>query len=169
MLDESREQGYPSYLSLGSNKGDREQNISQAILQIAALDQVELIAQSSIYETTPVGFVQQPDFLNCVVKILTTLDPLELLDKLQGIEQQFGRKRLEYWGSRTLDIDILLCGDKIIREPRLKVPHPLMFERGFVLLPLAEIMTEEERIRYGIESTEGEKWHDAGVHPFAKT
>lgn len=168
MPDEMRAQSYPSYLSLGSNKGDRVQNIAQAILQIAALDQVELIAQSTFYETTPVGFIQQPDFINCVVKILTTFDPLVLLDKLQEIELQFGRKRIEYWGSRTLDIDILLCGDKIIREPRLKVPHPLMFERGFVLLPLAEIMTEEERTRYGVESTEGEKWHDAGVHPFAK-
>ena len=143
---------YPSFLSLGSNKGDRELNISQAILQICQLEGVELVAQSGLYETNPVGLVEQPNFLNCAVKIITSLDPLDLLEKLQGIETQLGRKRLEYWGERTLDIDILLCGDKIIRERLLKVPHPLMFERGFVLVPLSEIMTDQERFRYGVES-----------------
>jgi len=107
--------------------------------------------------------------LNCAVKISTTLDPLDLLDRLQEIELALGRTRLEYWGSRTLDIDILLCGDKLIREPRLKVPHPLMFERGFVMLPLADIMDESELKKYGVEGKEGEKWNDAGVHPFTKT
>ncbi len=160
---------YDAYLSLGSNKGDREKNLSQAISKISALDDVELLAQSIIYESTPVGFVQQPNFLNCAVKISTTLDPLELLDRLQEIELALGRTRLEYWGSRTLDIDILLCGDKLIREPRLKVPHPLMFERGFVMLPLADIMDESELKKYGVEGKEGDKWNDAGVHLFTKT
>ena len=142
---------YLAFLSLGSNMGDKETNISQAILLISELEKVELVAQSSLYETSPVGFVQQPHFLNCCIKIMTNLDPLELLDKLQEIENYLGRTRREYWGARTIDIDILLCGDKLIREPRLKVPHPLMFERGFVMLPLAEIMTSEERNRYGVE------------------
>ena len=159
---------YNAYLSLGSNKGDRENNLLQAIAKISSLEKAELLAQSKIYESTPVGFVQQPNFLNCALKISTTLDPLELLDRLQEIELSLGRTRLEYWGSRTLDIDILLCGDKLIREPRLKVPHPLMFERGFVMLPLAEIMDENEQKKYGIDSKEGEKWNDAGVHPFTK-
>jgi len=142
---------YAAFLSLGSNMGDKEENISQAILRISQLESVELVAKSSFYETSPVGFIQQPCFINCVIKVLTVLDPLALLVRLQEIENELGRKRLEYWGARTMDIDILLCGDKLIREPRLKVPHPLMFERGFVMLPLAEIMDSDERMRYGVE------------------
>jgi len=141
---------YVAFLSLGSNVGDRFANVEQGIHLISKLDSVQLLGRSSLYETSPVGFVQQPKFINCVVKIETDLDPLELLDNVLEIEKMLGRQRITHWGARTMDIDILLCGDRLIREPRLKVPHPLMFERGFVMIPLAEIMTDAEVEKYGL-------------------
>jgi 2-amino-4-hydroxy-6-hydroxymethyldihydropteridine diphosphokinase len=126
------------YISLGSNIGDREANLLAAI---AALPKAGLrvIRQSSIYETEPVDFLDQPWFLNCVVEGETTLPPLELLRALRQIESQMGSKKLIAKGPRLIDLDILLYGEETIETFELQVPHPRMLLRRFVLVPLAEI------------------------------
>ena len=98
-----------------------------------------LISQSKDYETKPWGLTDQPDFLNLAIAIHTKLKPLEILEQTQSIENQLGRIRKEKWGARLIDIDLMFYGDEIIDEPTLKVPHPLMQERDFALIPLAEI------------------------------
>ena len=102
----------------------------------SVLDEVRV---SSLYESNAWGVTDQPDFLNAVLRGKTTLEPLELLDALQAIENQLGRVREQHWGPRAIDIDILLYGSRIIDEPRLKVPHPYMTQRGFVLRPLTDL------------------------------
>lgn len=130
------------YLSLGSNIGDREKHLIDAIKLLKEDKHITLEKKSSIYETDPVGYEDQQPFLNMVVKISTTLQPMELLNKIQHIEKVGGRKRDIRWGPRTIDVDILLFNDEKIKTERLVVPHPRMFERRFVLVPLLEIMTK---------------------------
>jgi 2-amino-4-hydroxy-6-hydroxymethyldihydropteridine diphosphokinase len=125
------------YLSLGSNVGDREGNLRTAIEKLRELG--EVIAVSSFYETEPVDFIAQPWFLNCVVALRTELMPKLFLAKMLAIEQRMGRRRLQPKGPRTIDLDILLFGNSVIRSPQLDVPHPAMHQRRFVLEPLAEI------------------------------
>ena len=125
------------YLSLGSNVGDREENLRSAIERIRELG--ELVAVSSFYETEPVEFTAQPWFLNCAVTLRTELMPKLFLSKALAIEQQMGRRRSQPKGPRTIDIDILLFGNSVIHTPQLDVPHVAMHERRFVLEPLAEI------------------------------
>jgi 2-amino-4-hydroxy-6-hydroxymethyldihydropteridine diphosphokinase len=125
------------YLSLGSNLGDRESNLRTAIEKLGQLGTV--LAVSSFYETEPVDFAAQPWFLNCAVALRTELMPKLFLSKMLAIEQQMGRRRNLPKGPRTIDIDILLFGNSIIRAPQLDVPHPAMHQRRFVLEPLAEI------------------------------
>jgi 2-amino-4-hydroxy-6-hydroxymethyldihydropteridine diphosphokinase len=125
-------------IALGSNLGDSLSILNSAIDQIQTSPQIELIAVSSWYITTPIG-PPQPDYLNGCAVVWTSLAPLEFLNTLHAIESQFGRVREEVWGARTLDLDLLLYGDAIIDTPELQVPHPRMAERGFVLVPLAEI------------------------------
>jgi 2-amino-4-hydroxy-6-hydroxymethyldihydropteridine diphosphokinase len=131
-----------SYLSLGSNVGDREAHLREAVRRLSALGTVGKI--SSFYETEPVEFTKQPWFLNCAVELDTEKTPLGLMRGLLDIEKQMGRDREASApkGPRTIDIDILLYGDQIIDEPGLKVPHPAMHQRRFVLAPLAEIDAE---------------------------
>ena len=126
------------YLSLGSNLGDREKNLRGAI---AALPEagVRLTRESSLYETEPVDFTDQPWFLNCVVEAETQLPALALLRALRGIESRLGSKKEFAKGPRLLDIDILVYGDATIDTPELQVPHPRMTQRRFVLVPLAEL------------------------------
>jgi 2-amino-4-hydroxy-6-hydroxymethyldihydropteridine diphosphokinase len=124
-------------LSLGSNVGSREANLRTAISKLGELG--EVLAVSSFYETEPVEFTDQPWFLNCAVAVRTELLPKQFLAKIQEIEQQMGRRRIQPKGPRNIDIDILLIGDSIISTPQLEVPHPAMHERRFVLEPLAEI------------------------------
>lgn len=131
-----------SYIALGSNMGDREKNLKEAVKHIAALPETKVIKSSNIYETEPVGEPKQRPFYNAVVKIETSLDPERLLQKLQETEKAFGRVRKEKWGPRTLDLDILLYEQQIIATDKLTIPHPLMAERAFVLEPLAEIDPE---------------------------
>jgi len=129
-----------AYIGLGSNLEPREKYIERALNQMNAHPQIEVLATSTVYETDPVGGPpDQMQYLNAVAKIATTLDPIKLLDALQSIEQKLGRKREIAWGPRTIDMDILLCGSRIISTDRLIVPHPLMHERRFVMQPLAEI------------------------------
>ena len=128
-----------AYLSLGSNLGDRYENLARAIGLLDEYDEIELESCSSIYETDPVGYVDQERFLNMVISIRTALSPFELLKVCQEIEQKLGRKRLVKWGPRSIDLDILLYNQENIETEQLTVPHPRMLERAFVLIPLLEI------------------------------
>ncbi|NLC68430.1 MAG: 2-amino-4-hydroxy-6-hydroxymethyldihydropteridine diphosphokinase [Clostridiaceae bacterium] len=127
------------YLSLGSNMGNRYENLMKVLEAISALKDTKLIKTSSIYETEPVGYVLQDKFLNMAVLIETSLGPLELLRKLQEIEGMLKRERTIRWGPRTMDIDILLYDRLTLDLPELKIPHPEMVKRAFVLIPLKEI------------------------------
>ncbi len=129
--------GADIFLGIGGNLGDRRETMRSAVRQVrSVLDEVRV---SSLYESDAWGVTDQPDFLNAVVRGKTTLEPLELLDALQAIENQLGRVREQHWGPRAIDIDILLYGSQKIDEPRLTVPHPYMTQRGFVLRPLADL------------------------------
>jgi len=128
------------YLGLGSNLSDPEQQIRKAIVQIANITEIKISAMSSLYFSRPMGPQDQPDYMNAVIEIKTTLKPIALLDKLQAIENNAGRIRKENrWGARILDIDMLLYNDESIDTERLTVPHYGLQEREFVLIPLAEI------------------------------
>ena len=125
------------YLGLGSNLGDRRQNLTKALERLAAKTKIEQL--SSLYETEPVGFKDQPLFLNAVCRITTTLSPQKLLAFIKDIESTLGRIPSFPNAPRPLDIDILFYGSRTIKSPRLIIPHPLLTERAFVLIPLAEI------------------------------
>ncbi len=129
-----------AYLSLGSNIGNRESYLGDAIAQLRALGHVAAV--SSLYETEPVEFTDQPRFLNCVVLLETNATPAQLLANLLAIEQEMGRVRNQKKGPRTIDIDILLFGETILDSPDLTIPHPAMHQRRFVLEPMAEIAPE---------------------------
>lgn len=128
-----------AFLGLGSNVGDREEYIEQAIFLMEKNPNVQVLKHSSNYETEPEGGGSQPPFLNAAIAIKTKLSPHKLLDLCQEIEATLGREREIEWGPRTIDIDILLYGDEIVSDDKLQVPHPLMHERLFVLKPLREI------------------------------
>ncbi|MGI0118900.1 2-amino-4-hydroxy-6-hydroxymethyldihydropteridine diphosphokinase [Zooshikella sp. RANM57] len=128
-----------SYIALGSNLDEPLTHIISGLQGIQQLPDTEVEAVSGLYSTPPLGPAGQQNYLNAVAKINTSLQPLALLDALQSIEQQQGRKRLVRWGPRTLDLDILLYGNQVINHERLVVPHVEMSNRGFVLLPLADI------------------------------
>ena len=129
------------YLSLGSNLADRVQNLNTAIERLGAWGKVVTI--SSFYETEPVGYADQPWFLNCAVKLNTEKMPRQLLSRILDVEQKMGRRRIQKNGPRIIDIDILLFGHSIVNTPTLVVPHPEMHNRRFVLEPLAEIAPDE--------------------------
>jgi len=129
------------HLSLGSNMGDRAANIARAVAELGKRG-VRVTQKSSLYETEPLEIKEQPWFLNCVVEAETELSPRGLMDVLLGIELGMGRERRVPKGPRLIDIDILLYGSGIVREPGLEIPHPRMAERKFVLVPLAEIAGE---------------------------
>jgi 2-amino-4-hydroxy-6-hydroxymethyldihydropteridine diphosphokinase len=129
------------HLGIGSNLGDREKNIENAFHLLDEKPEIDLLDTASLYETEPVGKVDQPPFLNTVFKGSTTLDCFELLEEIHNVEKTLGRDRLKEvrWGPRTIDIDILLfCTSRIVTE-NLVVPHPRMKERKFVLVPLLEL------------------------------
>jgi 2-amino-4-hydroxy-6-hydroxymethyldihydropteridine diphosphokinase len=127
------------YLGLGSNVGDREEYIEQAIFLLEKNPAIQVTKRSANYETEPEGGADQPPFINAAVSIITKLPPEKLLEICQEIETALGRDREMEWGPRTMDIDILLYEDQIISEDKLQIPHPLMHERMFVLKPLKEI------------------------------
>jgi len=126
------------YLSLGSNVGDREKNLREAIGALPGAG-VRVLKVSSMYETEPVDLREQPWFLNCSVEGSTEVPALELLRALRGIESRMGSRKPVAKGPRLMDIDILLYGDQTIDTPELQVPHPRMLQRKFVLVPLGEI------------------------------
>jgi 2-amino-4-hydroxy-6-hydroxymethyldihydropteridine diphosphokinase len=126
------------YLSLGSNVGDRAKNLRDAIAALGNAG-VSVARVSSVYETEPFDYLDQPWFLNCAVEAQTELAALDLLHAVRGIELQMGSKKLIAKGPRLIDIDILLYGNEIIDTPELQVPHPRLYLRRFVLEPLAEV------------------------------
>ena len=126
------------YLSLGSNLGDRAANLDRAIEALPAVG-VRVVRRSSLYETEPVDFLDQPWFLNCVVEAETSLPPEKLLHALQEIERQLGSRKLVARGPRIIDLDVLFYGAAVIRTAEMEIPHPRMAERRFVLVPLAEL------------------------------
>ena len=131
-----------AYIALGSNLGDRADTLSSAVSQMSNLGRV--VAQSSLYETEPVGYHHQPAFLNAVVALETQLEPLPLLRGLLTIERELGRDRSQgaLKGPRTLDLDLLLMGEWIVAGEELTLPHPELDQRRFVLEPVAEIAPE---------------------------
>ncbi|RRJ82251.1 2-amino-4-hydroxy-6-hydroxymethyldihydropteridine diphosphokinase [Aestuariirhabdus litorea] len=131
------------YLGLGSNLAAPQQQLQAAVNALSRLPQSRWCGSSSQYGSRAVG-PEQPDYLNLVAALDTRLSPLVLLDALQTIEQEQGRERKERWGPRTLDIDLLLYGNQSIDLPRLKVPHPEMHWRDFVLVPLQELAPDSQ-------------------------
>ena len=128
-----------AYIGIGANLGDAPKQVRDAIAALGTLPDTSLAAASSLYRTAPVGYLDQPDFINAVAALNTTLEPLALLDGLQAIENRFGRERSFKDAPRTLDLDVLLYDDWQIDSSRLTVPHPRMHERAFVLAPLLEV------------------------------
>jgi 2-amino-4-hydroxy-6-hydroxymethyldihydropteridine diphosphokinase len=127
------------YIGIGSNLGDRERLVGEALDRLRAEPDIEVVAVSAISETEPVGVVDQPRFLNAAARLETELAPRDLLDRLLAVEQGLGRVRAERYGPRTIDLDLLLYGDEVVDEPGLRVPHPRLGERRFVLEPLLEL------------------------------
>ena len=125
-------------VALGSNIEDPEAQVARAFDELAALPQTRLIARSKLHRTAPVGYAAQPDFVNACALVETSLEPRALLDQLLAVEKRHGRVRDIPNGPRTLDLDIVVYGDRVIDEPGLKVPHPRAHERAFVLVPLLE-------------------------------
>jgi len=128
-----------AFLGLGSNMGDKEENIKKALEMLKDESGIDIDRVAPFYRTAPVGYTQQDWFLNTVAQIQTTLKPDNLLAQILGIEDFLGRKRQIRWGPRVVDLDILTYGLHVIREPGLEVPHPRMLERAFVMVPLADL------------------------------
>jgi len=128
-------------LALGGNVGDSRATLERAVRTLCDGTEIKLTARSSDYRTPPWGKVDQPPFINACIAIDTSLAPLALLTRTQAVERALGRNRAkeEHWGPRTIDLDILAYDDLSVNEPGLTLPHPFLFERAFVLVPLAEI------------------------------
>ncbi|GIU98995.1 MAG: 2-amino-4-hydroxy-6-hydroxymethyldihydropteridine diphosphokinase [Actinomycetota bacterium] len=130
------------YLGLGSNVGDRLAHLRRAVELLAAEPGIRVVRSSRVYETEPVGGPPQPPYLNAVLEVEVELDPWGLLAACRRAEEALGRVRDARWGPRTIDVDVLTYGDEHLSEPDLEIPHPRMHERGFVLVPLAELAAD---------------------------
>lgn len=128
-----------AFVALGANLDNPVRQVKQALSELDDIERTRLVAASSLYRTAPVGYADQPDFINAVARLQTELSPHQLLDALHDIEARHGRRRSVRNAPRTLDLDLLLYGTLLISEDALTLPHPRMHERAFVLLPLAEI------------------------------
>ncbi|CDQ21803.1 2-amino-4-hydroxy-6-hydroxymethyldihydropteridine diphosphokinase [Halobacillus karajensis] len=128
-----------AYIALGSNITPRENFLKDAIILLKEHKEINIEQKSAVYETAPVGYTEQNDFLNMVIRINTGLSPSELLQYCQEIERVLGRKRLVKWGPRTIDLDILLYNNENMNAEHLTIPHPHMHERAFVMVPLADL------------------------------
>jgi 2-amino-4-hydroxy-6-hydroxymethyldihydropteridine diphosphokinase len=127
------------FIGLGSNLGDRAFYLHQALVEISNSPQTIIKRYSSVYETEPVGKKEQPQFLNMVAELESTLLPRELLRRLKEIEINLGRTRTEHWGPRKIDLDILYYGSEVFNDEKLHLPHPEIINRRFVLVPMKEI------------------------------
>ena len=154
------------FLGLGSNLGDRMANLERGLRILG--ERIRLVRVSSMYETEPWGFADQPAFLNCVVEGETSASPERVLQFLKEAEQKVGRRASFEWGPRVLDADLLFYGRRIVNLPHLQVPHPRIPQRAFVLVPLAEIAADfvhpglgltVERMVADVEGQEGVRWH----------
>ncbi|GAV19510.1 2-amino-4-hydroxy-6-hydroxymethyldihydropteridine diphosphokinase [Mariprofundus micogutta] len=141
------------FIALGGNLGEVREHFIAARSDIDRLQNTSVSASSLLYRTPPVGPAGQPDYLNAVIRIQTDLDPLALLDALQQIENRYGRERLEHWGARTLDLDIIAIASDIITSERLVIPHPHMFDRQFVLQPLCDLAPQWQHPQLGESAT----------------
>lgn len=155
-----------AYVGLGSNVGDRLAHLRSAAQALCATEGVEVVASSSVYETVAVG-PPQPDFLNAVVAIDTTVAPRELVAELKRIEREVGRTPGERWGPREVDLDLLLHGSSVTDEPDLRVPHAELVRRAFVLVPLAEIAPDVDVPGAGQVRSLLDAVGTAGVRPHA--
>lgn len=155
-----------AYIGLGSNLGEREDNIRAALEAIADLPDTDLVRVSSLYDTEPVGEVEQPNFLNAAVMVDTELDARTLLWNLMLIEKRLGRVRTQRWGPRTIDLDLLLYGDELIEDDDLRVPHPEIIRRSFVLVPLVEL--EPRLVHPGTGETLVAHLNRLGARPLVK-
>ena len=147
-----------AYLAIGSNLGDRVAYLQLAVDELALGGGIVVTDVSHVYETEPVGGPPQDAYLNAVVAVETNLDPFELLHRCQKVEVSAARERVERWGPRTLDVDVLLIDDWRVDDPELTIPHPRMWERGFVLAPLRDVAPD-------LVDADA-KWegvHDAGI------
>ena len=131
-----------AYVALGANLENPAVQIRRALQELEQVADTRVTAQSSLYRTAPVGFLDQPDFVNAVARLETRLLPRAMLEALFAIENLHGRRRTQPNAPRTLDLDLLLYGSLVIDEPGLQVPHPRLHQRGFVLMPLAEIAAD---------------------------
>jgi 2-amino-4-hydroxy-6-hydroxymethyldihydropteridine diphosphokinase len=127
------------FAGIGGNVGDTAHTLSAAVARIERESSVRVLASSPVYRNPPVGPQDQPDYLNAVIELEVLLSPQDLLSLFLAVEMEFGRVRAIRWGPRTLDLDILTYGDRIVDEPGLTIPHPHMHERPFVLVPLADL------------------------------
>ncbi len=157
-----------AYISLGSNIKDRLDHLTEAVRALHKAENITVTAISSIYETAPVGYTEQADFLNLVVCVETDLAAHALLSVCQEIEQQQGRVRKIRWGPRTVDLDILLYNNDNIESENLVVPHPRMRERAFVLIPLLEISPNAIDSATGKSLAGEDAIHDTGVICFKR-
>ena len=130
---------FDAAIGLGSNVGDKRANIARAVSLLTSDGDIRLIARSRDYRSAPWGVLEQDWFVNAVITVSTALSARQLLQRCQRVENEMGRVRLRKWGPRLIDVDVLTYRDQVIDEPDLKVPHPLIAERGFVVLPLKEI------------------------------
>ena len=156
-----------AYLGLGTNLGDRRGYLRDAIARLEAASGVNVCRLSRVYETEPVGVTDQPKFFNQVVEVELTdeVTPRDLLALAKRIEIELGRQRRERWGPREIDIDILLMGEESIREPDLQIPHPEMWERAFVMVPLADLAPEMRTPRgETVEEVAGRLREAGGLH-----
>ena len=140
-----------AFIGLGSNMGDRAEHLRTAVRALNATPDIEVAQVSSIYETEPVGGPSQPDYLNAVVEIDTQLGPRAIFEACMTIEHALGRERSseEHWGPRAIDLDLLTCGDLVVSDPDLEIPHPRIAERAFVLVPFSEIAPYVEIVGLG--------------------
>ena len=130
---------FDAAIGLGSNVGDKRANIARAVSLLTSDGDIRLVARSRDYRSAPWGVLEQDWFVNAVITVSTALSARQLLQRCQRVENEMGRVRLRKWGPRLIDVDVLTYRDQVIDEPDLKVPHPLIAERGFVVLPLKEI------------------------------
>ncbi len=166
------------FIGLGGNIGDPRRAMASAVKALAGADDIDVVGISSLYRTPPWGKTDQPDFLNAVVEISCALSPRILLNRCLEIEKGLKRERGERWGPRTIDMDIIAFGNRVVDEPDLHIPHPRLYERAFVLMPLAELAPDftisgnqvsqllAELDRQGIAvPAQGRQWLDIGGEP----
>ncbi|SDX84141.1 2-amino-4-hydroxy-6-hydroxymethyldihydropteridinediphosphokinase [Paenibacillus sp. CF384] len=151
-----------AYIALGANVGDRQQRLRDALHLLDSHPAITVVRASAIYETDPVGYTDQPAFLNMAAALRTSLEPHELLYAMLAMEQQLGRKRDIRWGPRTIDLDLLLYEGVTLAEEELILPHPRMMERSFVLVPLSDVMAEEHSLQKQVKEIAKQALQDRG-------